>query len=218
VGASRREANGDGDGDGNGDGDVFGVRVGRSSYECRKLSAGRTGGMGSLNRFVAAVYSRETVPAKKGTPRMCAAKRQKENEMGSGANDDFTTVIGPDAVFKGELKFEKGVRHLGKFDGQIETKGHLLIAEGAELIGEVVAGSINIEGQVKANLKSSGKVSLSASASLEGDLHTNRLEVSEGAVFIGRCVVGPNGSGQKGEPKAASADAVRKEPSHPSKK
>ena len=34
-------------------------------------------------------------------------------------NDEFSTTIGPDAVFKGELSFEKGLRLLGKFEGQI---------------------------------------------------------------------------------------------------
>ncbi len=113
--------------------------------------------------------------------------------MASNAGGEFTTVIGPDAIFKGELKFEKSVRHLGQFEGQIETTGHLLIAEGAKLTGEVKAGSVDVEGEVKGNLSSTGKVCLTTSARLEGDLHTARLEVADGAVFIGRCVVGTNG-------------------------
>ncbi len=134
-------------------------------------------------------------------------KTQKEGTMGSNSSDDFTTVIGPDAVFKGELRFEKGVRHLGAFEGQIETKGHLLIAEGARLVGEVSAGNIDVEGNVKGNLKSSGKVRLTSSAKLEGDLHTSRLEVADGAVFIGRCVVGSNGTAKPVENKPADANA-----------
>ncbi len=125
---------------------------------------------------------------------MQTKKNTEEGAMAANSDQEFTTVIGPDAVFKGELKFEKSVRHLGKFDGQIDTKGHLLIAEGARLAGEVSAASIDVEGDVKGNLNATGKVSLTGTARLEGDLHTSRLEVADGAVFVGRCVVGANGN------------------------
>ena len=127
--------------------------------------------------------------------------------MATGSEADKTTIIGPDAVFKGELTFEKSVRHLGRFEGQIITKGHLLVAEGATLEGEVTAGSIDVEGEVKGNLKASGKVRLTGTAKLEGDLHTARLEVADGAVFVGRCFVGSNGSAPQAASTPKAADA-----------
>jgi len=114
------------------------------------------------------------------------------------ANNEFPTTLGADAVFKGQLQFEKGVRLLGKFEGEISSEGQLIVADGATLTGEVKAGSIKVDGQVKGNLTASGKVQLSASARLEGDLHTNKLEVAEGAVLVGRCVVGVNGQAKPG--------------------
>ena len=112
-------------------------------------------------------------------------------------NSEFPTTIGEDAIFKGELKFEKGVNLLGRFEGQIHSKGKLMVAQGATLTGEVDAGDIQVNGAIKGNLHASGKVQLSATAKLEGDLATSRLEVADGAVFVGRCVVGPNGAGQQ---------------------
>lgn len=109
-----------------------------------------------------------------------------------GSSNDYPTTIGEDAVFKGELKFDDSVRLLGRFEGAIETKGNLLVAQGASLEGEVKAGDINVDGNIKGNLNATGKVRLSASANLEGDLNVTRLEVADGAVFVGRCVVGTN--------------------------
>ncbi|MCP4245437.1 MAG: polymer-forming cytoskeletal protein [bacterium] len=124
-------------------------------------------------------------------------------------NGDYGTVLGPDAHFKGEMQFEKGARLLGSFEGQVLTKGDFLVAEGASLQGEVDAGSIKLDGEVHGNLKASGKIQLSASAKLEGDLHTARLEVADGAIFIGHCVVGPNGKGaQKPDAKVAARPPV----------
>ena len=119
-------------------------------------------------------------------------------------NGEFPTTIGSDARFKGELQFEKGVRLLGTFEGSITTKGQLHVANGANLKADVNAGEIQVEGDVKGNLNASGKVLLKASAKLEGDLRTSKLEVAEGAVFVGNCVVGP----QNGTPARSAAPAA----------
>lgn len=124
------------------------------------------------------------------------------------SNNEFPTVLGSDAVFKGQLSFEKGVRLLGKFEGEITSGGELLIAEGAALTGDVKADKIRIDGKVKGNLDASAKIQLTASARVEGDVQASRLEVAEGAVLVGRCMVGVNGHTKGAEPvKSASQPA-----------
>lgn len=125
----------------------------------------------------------------------------------SDSNSEFPTTIGPDAVFKGQLHFEKGVRLLGKFEGEIDSPGQLVIAEGATLNGDVKAGTIRVDGNVKGNLSAQTKVQLTASARLEGDVQAQRLEVAEGAVMIGRCVVGVNGKDGATDVKSATQSA-----------
>ena len=106
---------------------------------------------------------------------------------------DFPTTLGADAVFTGKLTFEKGVRLLGKFDGEIHSEGQLLVANGAMLTGDVKAGAVYVEGQVKGNLSAKAKIHLASSARLEGDVQAAKLEVAEGAVLVGRCVIGTSG-------------------------
>ena len=117
---------------------------------------------------------------------------------------DYPTTLGADASFKGHLEFDKGVRLLGKFEGEIKSGGELHVAEGATLDGDVKTGTIRIEGQVKGNIDAKNRVQLASSARLEGDVQAQRLEVEEGAVLIGRCVVGVNGQGKDAAVKAAS--------------
>jgi len=122
--------------------------------------------------------------------------------MAVATQEDFTTTIGPDAVFKGQLHFEKGLKLLGKVEGEIQSGGQLVIGEGASLTGDARAGVIRLDGQVRGNLSASTKVQLSASARLEGDLETARLEVAEGAVLVGRCMIGVNGAAAAKMPSA----------------
>ena len=104
---------------------------------------------------------------------------------------DFPTVIGPDAVFKGELSFEKGMRLQGRFEGKITSPGRLHVSREAKLQADVDAGSIIVEGEVRGNLNASDRVELKQSARYEGDLRATKLVVDEGAVFSGHVSVGP---------------------------
>lgn len=128
--------------------------------------------------------------------------------MMATTNGEYPTILGPDAVFKGELQFEKGVKVLGSFEGSINTKGRLLIAQGAKMRANIEAGDVEIEGDIQGNVTTTNKVQLKSSAKLHGDLRTSRLEVNEGAVFIGQCHVGPtNGKAPApGDASSASDD------------
>ena len=112
---------------------------------------------------------------------------------------DFPTIIGPDATFKGELTFEKGLRLQGKFEGKITTAGRLHIAKEAKMQADVEAAAIIVEGDVRGNLAATDRIELKASARYEGDLRASKLVVDEGAVFNGNVSVGPEaGKGRGG--------------------
>lgn len=104
---------------------------------------------------------------------------------------DFPTVLGPDASFKGELTFEKGLRLQGRFEGKINTGGKLHVAKEAKMAADVEAGTIVVEGEVRGNLVASDRIELKASARYEGDLTASKLVVEEGAIFAGHVSVGP---------------------------
>ncbi|HVP11481.1 MAG TPA: polymer-forming cytoskeletal protein [Phycisphaerae bacterium] len=145
--------------------------------------------------------------------------------MTAEANGEFPTVIGADAKFKGELSFDKGVRIEGAFDGHITSKGILHVAEGAKVTANIEASNVKVEGECKGNLIVSEKLHLLATAKMEGDLRTNRLEINDGAIFVGNVVVGqqaaqaarrPTPSGLEVSPPPAGPPVSRESPKPPS--
>ena len=82
--------------------------------------------------------------------------------------DEYTTHIGSDAQFKGDLTFQGGVRIDGQFEGTIQTKGRVLVSKGGRLKAEVKAGSVAVEGQVDGNLGAEDRIELRATAQLRG--------------------------------------------------
>lgn len=105
---------------------------------------------------------------------------------------EYSTIIGPDARFKGELAFDGGVRVDGQFEGSIKTSGGVLISKSGKLKATIEAGTISVEGSVEGNLFASDRVELNASCDLKGDVKAKKLLVKEGASFVGHCEVGAN--------------------------
>jgi len=94
--------------------------------------------------------------------------------MSEAGNQEFPTVIGPDASFKGELSFEKGLRLQGKFEGKITTGGRLHIAREAKMQADVEASAIIVEGDVRGNLTAADRIELKQSARYKSRKHAGK--------------------------------------------
>lgn len=124
-------------------------------------------------------------------------------------NRELTTIIGPDAIFKGEMSFEGKAKILGTFEGKIQAKGEVTIESGSSCRAAVEAASILVDGAVEGNLTAIDKMHLSARASVKGDIRAGTLIVTEGAAFTGHVSVGPDAvkeaSGRLGASSLASS-------------
>jgi cytoskeletal protein CcmA (bactofilin family) len=111
--------------------------------------------------------------------------------MADAGTQDYPTILGPDATFKGELTFEKGMKVHGRLEGKITSPGRLHVAKEAKIQADIEAAAVIIEGEVHGNLLASDRIELKASSRYEGDLTAAKLVVDEGAVFKGHVTVGP---------------------------
>ena len=118
--------------------------------------------------------------------------------MADSPNQDFPTILGPDASFKGELTYEKGMRLHGKLEGKVNTPGRLHVSKEAKMQADVDAGAITVEGDVNGNLAAGDRIELKQSARYQGDLRSSRLVVDEGAILVGHVTVGPDAVKNKG--------------------
>ena len=131
-------------------------------------------------------------------------------------NTTNTTVIGPDAHFKGELTFDGSAKVLGTFDGSIKTKGQMAVGQGATCNADIHAGKVVVDGTVNGDLTGDELIELNAGAKITGDITAGNLVVVEGASFEGHVRVGAGMSIKKAHatdakpvetaPKPASAE------------
>ena len=106
------------------------------------------------------------------------------------SGEEFTTVIGPDATFKGELTFESSARLMGKIDGTITAKGRLEVSAGSECKATISAKEIIVHGHIQGNVEAGDLVELKPKGMITGDIVAARMSMAEGAAIDGHCRIG----------------------------
>jgi cytoskeletal protein CcmA (bactofilin family) len=124
------------------------------------------------------------------------------------ANQEYATVLGADAHFKGDLTFESGAKLLGQFEGSIKSKGRVHVAKGSECRATVIAKEVAVEGRIEGNVEAGDKIELKPDGIVEGDVTAGRMTMAEGASINGYCRIGPNGKNSSStelKPRAAAS-------------
>ena len=103
----------------------------------------------------------------------------------SFAADDNITLLAKGVVLKGEIHVEGTVRIDGRLDGDIQTKGQVIIGEDGLVQGTITAGTVISSGRIKAKVTANERVQLMKTATLIGEIMTPILIMEEGAKLQG---------------------------------
>ena len=118
---------------------------------------------------------------------MWGSKGKKKNPI---VDEENFTFLGRGVDFKGVVNFEGTVRIDGRLDGEIHTKGTLVVGEHAVIKGIVTTGTLISGGKIKANITASEKIQILKPGVLIGDIRTPSFTMEEGAHFHGLCDMG----------------------------
>ena len=96
-------------------------------------------------------------------------------------------ILDVDASMQGTLTFRDPVnlRINGKFEGTLDVKGNLVIAETAIVDAQITGDKITIAGKFKGDISARGRVTIKPQAVVQGDIRTQKLAIEEGAMFEG---------------------------------
>src|SRR5688572_32717972 len=99
-------------------------------------------------------------PRKPGIRIECNSFAHNGLEKQMADNQEYSTIIGADANFKGELTFESAAKFLGKIEGSIASKGKVLVGDGARCKATFKAKEISVEGDIEGNVEAGDRVEL----------------------------------------------------------
>lgn len=109
----------------------------------------------------------------------------------------------------GDIDTNGDIRIDGELVGSIKSSGKVVIGETGRIEGEINCQNANLSGKVKGKVSVKELLSMTASASVNGDILTGKLAIEPGATFSGSCSMGAvikeMGSEQKSQQKEKQA-------------
>lgn len=102
-------------------------------------------------------------------------------------NDVVTGFLGSQTEFTGKLSFS-GVVHLdGSFQGEIISRGTLVVGSESVIDAQIHSNVLKVAGEVHGDLTATERIELYPPAKVYGNIRTPSLVIEEGVIFEGTC-------------------------------
>ncbi len=101
-----------------------------------------------------------------------------------------SNIIGKGTILEGNIESLGNIRIEGKVNGSVKSKSKVALGNSSYVEGNIVAQNAEIAGAVKGVVEVIEQLILRPSATIDGDIITNKLIVESGAKFNGGCKMG----------------------------
>ncbi|HYN20308.1 MAG TPA: polymer-forming cytoskeletal protein [Thermoanaerobaculia bacterium] len=136
--------------------------------------SGRAGGIGGVWRFLGFASSPEE-----------AAPRSIGSAALTAPVDPGRAGLGGGLALRGDITGEGDFHIYGRFEGEIDVSGHVIVSEAAQVDANINAASIVIAGKVRGNLSASTHLDILPTGVLTGTLKAGSFSAAEGSSVKG---------------------------------
>lgn len=151
--------------------------------------SGRAGGIGGVWRFLGfATSPEEAAPLSVGSAAFTAPP------------DPGRAVLGSGLVLRGEIRGEGDFHIFGRFEGEIDVSGRVVVSEAAEVDANINAAAILIAGKVRGNLSATTRLDILPTGVLTGTLKAGSFSAAEGSSVKGEIWLDRAESGRVSDP------------------
>ena len=118
---------------------------------------------------------------------MALFNNKSENGVDIAA-EPITSFIAAGAILDGPFTAKESTRVDGTINGNVSVNGSLIVGQEGKISGAVSVTNLFLAGEINGNVNAStGKVEISDTGKLIGDLSAKTLVIDENAVFQGQC-------------------------------
>jgi cytoskeletal protein CcmA (bactofilin family) len=108
--------------------------------------------------------------------------KKKKDFMNPNTTD---TLIGEGTTFEGRIKSEASIRIEGGITGDIECAGDVIIGEHGVVKSNITARDVVLAGSMQGNIITKGKLTITSTGSLQGNISSASIIIEEGGLFQG---------------------------------
>jgi cytoskeletal protein CcmA (bactofilin family) len=97
------------------------------------------------------------------------------------------TLIGQGTQAEGKMISDTGIRIEGEYRGDIECKGDVIVGECGIAKSNITAKDLTVAGRVFGDVVTTGRLTITASGQVHGNITAHALFIQEGGVLNGTC-------------------------------
>ncbi len=127
-------------------------------------------------------------------------------------NNGQYSKIEKSTTLKGNIKSKTDIRIDGNVEGEVVTKGKVILGKESNVIGKILCANADIEGKFDGELTASGTLSLKSGSNIKGKVKIQKLIVESGSIFNANCSMH---SAEDGVKKLNSLNEQEKEAEEP---
>ena len=114
----------------------------------------------------------------------------RERDNGLHSPESVISIIGPGMTIVGNCETDGTVRIEGTVDGSIRAGKAVVIGKQGVVTGDIATQDAVISGRVEGTLVAASRLELQATCRIDGEVHTRRMQLEEGAVLNGNVHMG----------------------------
>ncbi len=115
---------------------------------------------------------------------------QNPNDTHSPSSSNLINSLVAGTNIEGTVFASSDIRIDGTITGSLHCSGKVIIGQDGKVIGDIQCENAVIEGSFDGTLNVSSTLNVKETASIKGDINTNKLLVQNGAVFNVSCNMG----------------------------
>ena len=123
--------------------------------------------------------------------------------------DPGRAVLGSGLALRGEITGEGDFHIYGRFEGEIDVSGRVVVAEAAQVDANINAASIVIAGKVRGNLSAGTHLDILPTGVLTGTLKAGSFSAAEGSSVKGEIWLDRAESARASDPSLADDENPR---------
>jgi cytoskeletal protein CcmA (bactofilin family) len=130
----------------------------------------------------------------------------RDRDNAATPSESVISIIGPGMTIVGDCQTDGTVRVEGSVEGSIKAGKAVVIGKQGVVSGDITTQDAVISGRVEGTLVAASRLELQATCHIEGEIHTRRMQLEEGAVLNGSVHMGaePPKVAGKAAPKEAN--------------
>lgn len=133
----------------------------------------------------------------------------RERDTNATSPDSVISIIGPGMTIIGDCETDGTVRIEGSVEGSVKAGKAVVIGKQGSVKGDIVTQDAVISGSVNGKLTAASRLELQATCRIDGEVHTRRMQLEEGAVLNGSVLMGPDAVGEGKTEKRGHASEQR---------